>query len=78
MLSSRPKASAKPEAIPPPGAGELARLVNSAGRIGLNLLQRMVQVVSSEDFIRFMQKPGAGRLGHSPGNAGGPVRKWIA
>jgi len=35
----------------------LARLVNSAGRIGLNLLQRMVQAVSSEDFIRFMQKP---------------------
>jgi hypothetical protein len=32
-------------------------LVNSAGRIGLNLLQRMVQTVSSEDFIRFMQKP---------------------
>lgn len=57
MLSSRPKASAKPEASPPPGPGGLARLVNSAGRIGLNLLQRMVQVVSSEDFTRFMQKP---------------------
>jgi hypothetical protein len=57
MLSSRPKASAKPEASPPHGPGGLARLVNSAGRIGLNLLQRMVQAVSSEDFIRFMQKP---------------------
>jgi len=57
MLSSRPTASAKPEASTPPGPGGLARLVNSAGRIGLNLLQRMVQAVSSEDFTRFMQKP---------------------
>jgi hypothetical protein len=57
MLSSRPQASATPEASPPHGPGGLARLVNSAGRIGLNLLQRMVQAVSSEDFIRFMQKP---------------------
>lgn len=57
MLSIRPKASAKPEASPPPGPGGLARMVNSAGRIGLSLLQRMVQAVSSEDFIRFMQKP---------------------
>ena len=61
MLSSRPKASAKPEASPPHGPGGLARLVNSAGRIGLNLLQRMVQAVSSEDFIRFIQRP-PGRL----------------
>ena len=57
MLSSRPTASAKPEASTPPGPGGLARLVNSAGRIGLNLLQRMVQAGSSEDFTRFMQKP---------------------
>ncbi|MCK7505277.1 MAG: hypothetical protein MZV70_15165 [Desulfobacterales bacterium] len=35
----------------------MARLVSSAGRIGLNLLQRMVQAVSAEDFTRFMQKP---------------------
>lgn len=57
MLSSRLKASVAPEASASPGPGGLARLINSAGRIGLNLLQQMAQTVSAEDFIRFLQKP---------------------
>jgi FHA domain len=57
MLSIRPKASAKPESSSPQGPGGLPRMVNSAGRIGLSLLQRMVQAASSDDFIHFMQKP---------------------
>jgi hypothetical protein len=38
-------------------AGGLARMVSSAGRIGLIPLQRMAQAVSREEFIRFMQQP---------------------
>jgi hypothetical protein len=57
MLSSRSKAGVAPEASASPGPGGLARLVNSAGRIGLNLLQQMARTVSAEDFIRFLQKP---------------------
>ncbi len=57
MLSSRSKASATPEASASPVPGGLSRLINSAGRIGLNLLQQMAQSVPAEDFLRFLQKP---------------------
>jgi hypothetical protein len=35
----------------------IARMVSPAGRISLALLQRMVQAVSREDFVCFMQAP---------------------
>ncbi len=38
-------------------AGGIARMVSSAGRIRLPIMQRMVQTVSREDFIRFVQAP---------------------
>lgn len=57
MLSTHPKLNIKRETGLPMEPGGLARMVNSAGRIGLNLLQRMVQALSLEDFIRFMSKP---------------------
>lgn len=41
----------------PSAAGGVAQLVNSSGRIGLPLLQRMVATISREEFIRFMQRP---------------------
>lgn len=40
-----------------PPAGGVVELINSSGRVGLPLLQRMAATVSREDFIRFMQKP---------------------
>jgi hypothetical protein len=57
MLFSRPKENAKSQPKNSSESGGLARMVSSAGRIGLNPLQRMVQAVSREEFIRFMQKP---------------------
>jgi hypothetical protein len=57
MLFGHPKQNTKPQPSFPSESGELARMISSAGRIGLNLLQRMVQAVSREDFIRLMQKP---------------------
>ncbi|MCU0558632.1 MAG: FHA domain-containing protein [Desulfobacterales bacterium] len=40
-----------------PPAGGVAKLVNSSGRIGLPLLQRMVAATGREEFLRFMQRP---------------------
>jgi hypothetical protein len=57
MLFRQLKANAKPETRSPAAAGGLARMVNSAGRVGLNLLQRMVQAMPAEDFIRFVHQP---------------------
>ncbi len=38
-------------------AGGIARMVSSAGRISLPILQRMAQTVSRDDFTRFVQAP---------------------
>jgi hypothetical protein len=57
MLFSHPKENAKSQPSRPKETGGLARMISSAGRIGLTALQRMVQAVSREDFIRFMQQP---------------------
>jgi len=38
-------------------SGGIAQMVSPAGRIGLPLLQRMVQMSSRDDFIRIMQAP---------------------
>jgi len=32
-------------------------MINSAGRVSLTLIQRIVQTVKQEDFLQFMQKP---------------------
>ena len=37
--------------------GSLSRMINSAGRVNLTLLQRIAQAVAREDFVSFMQKP---------------------
>lgn len=37
--------------------GSLSRMINSAGRVNLTLLQSIVQSVAREDFVSFMQKP---------------------
>ncbi len=37
--------------------GGIARMVSSAGRIPLTILQRMVQAVARDDFVHFMQAP---------------------
>lgn len=50
------KAQMRAEDRPSP-AGGVAKLVNSSGRIGLPLLQRMVATSRREEFIRFMQRP---------------------
>jgi len=57
MLFSHPKENTKSQPSQPKETGGLARMISSAGRIGLTALQRMVQAVSREDFIRFMQQP---------------------
>ena len=57
MLFSHPKENTKSQAICSKATEGLSQMISSAGRIGLNPLQRMVQAVSREDFIRFMQKP---------------------
>lgn len=57
MLFSHPKENTKSQPIRSKATEGLAQMISSAGRIGLNPLQRMVQAVSREDFIRFMQKP---------------------
>ena len=57
MLFSHPKENTKAQPSHPKDSGGLARMISSAGRIGLTALQRMVQAVSREDFIRFMQQP---------------------
>jgi len=57
------KGCAKPSPVTPvrSAAGVfpegVARLVSSAGRVSLTILQRLVQTVSRDDFIRFMQAP---------------------
>ncbi len=54
---------AKPEPLPAVRsaggmlAGGIARMVSSAGRISLPILQRMAQTVSRDDFTRFVQAP---------------------
>ncbi|MCU0564150.1 MAG: FHA domain-containing protein [Desulfobacterales bacterium] len=40
-----------------PEGGSLARMVNSAGRVDLTLLQRVAQAAAAEDFARFMGQP---------------------
>jgi hypothetical protein len=40
-----------------PEGGSLVRLINSAGRVDLTLLQRMAQSAPRDDFVRFMQQP---------------------
>jgi len=40
-----------------PEGGSLARMVNSAGRVDLTLLQRVAQAAAAEDFVRFMGQP---------------------
>jgi hypothetical protein len=57
MLFGHRKENTKSPSSVPKESGELARMISSAGRIGLNPLQRIVQAVSRDDFIRFMQKP---------------------
>ena len=57
MLFSHPKQTTKPQPRNPMETGGLARMVSSAGRIGLTALQRTAQAVSRDDFIHFMQKP---------------------
>jgi hypothetical protein len=57
MLFGRPKEDTKSQPNHSRETGGLARMISSAGRIGLTALQRMVQAVSREDFIRFMQQP---------------------
>jgi hypothetical protein len=57
MLFRQLKANAKPETCSPAAAGGLSRMVNSAGRVGLNLLQQMVQAMPAEDFTRFVHQP---------------------
>ncbi len=52
--AGHPPASAPGTATP---RGGVAKLINSSGRIGLPLLQRMAATVSQEDFIRFIQRP---------------------
>ncbi|RPJ71199.1 MAG: hypothetical protein EHM15_10895, partial [Desulfobacteraceae bacterium] len=47
--AGHPPASAPGTATP---RGGVAKLINSSGRIGLPLLQRMAATVSQEDFIR--------------------------
>jgi hypothetical protein len=55
----------EPEAVPArasgpgtaPPVGGVVKLVNSSGRVGLPLLQRMVATLSREEFIRFIQRP---------------------
>ena len=42
---------------PSASAGGVSKLVNSSGRIGVPLLQRIVATSSREEFIRFMQRP---------------------
>jgi hypothetical protein len=60
---SRLKGSSHSESpAPQPAAagaspGGLARMVSSAGRISLSMLQRVVQAVSRDDFIRFLPEP---------------------
>jgi hypothetical protein len=57
------KPNGKPEPVAPapgvagPQSGGLPRMISTAGRISLNLLQRVVQTVSREDFLHFMQQP---------------------
>ena len=38
-------------------SGGIARMISSAGRISLPILQRMAQAVSRDEFIRFVQAP---------------------
>jgi hypothetical protein len=57
MLFSRPKENTISQPNFSKETGGLARMISSAGRIGLNPLQRMAQAVSREDFVRFMQQP---------------------
>jgi hypothetical protein len=57
MLFSHPKENTKAQPSLPKESGGLPRMISSAGRISLSALQRMVQAVSREDFIRFMQQP---------------------
>lgn len=57
MLFGHPKENTKSQPIRSKAAGGLVQMISSAGRIGLNPLQRMVQALSREDFIRFIQKP---------------------
>lgn len=58
LMGHKPPVPAEPErsvaGAPPAG---LVCVVSSAGRISLNILQRMVHAVSREDFIRFIQAP---------------------
>jgi hypothetical protein len=50
---------AQPKSAPEVRAegGSLARMVNSAGRVDLTLLQRVALAAAREDFVRFMQQP---------------------
>jgi hypothetical protein len=53
----------RPESLPPivepprAPAGGLAEMISSAGRIQLGFLQRLVQGVCREEFMRFLQAP---------------------
>jgi hypothetical protein len=48
--------STAPTTIEAPPGG-LSRMVTSSGRISLTILERMIQALSPEDFIRYMQEP---------------------
>ena len=50
---------AQPKSAPEVRAegGSLARVVNSAGRVDLTLLQRVALAAAREDFVRFMGQP---------------------
>ncbi len=57
--NDKAKPAKAPPFVPPPAAspGDLAKMINSAGRIQLGFLQRLVHAVPREEFICFFQAP---------------------
>ena len=49
------KAAAPDDSVAP--IGNIAKLLNASGRIGLQTLQKMAQVYDKPEFIRFMRQP---------------------
>jgi hypothetical protein len=57
MLFGQLKAKSKPETSYPAVPTELARMVNSAGRVGLTVLQQMARTLSADDFNHLVHQP---------------------
>jgi len=69
MLGNAPE---KPKNPPPsqPNGLSLSKLINSAGRVNVTVLQRMAQSVAREDFVRFLQTPVLAGSAIHQGNVG--------